>query len=175
MERLNKCSIQCRITCPEGQSIFNIIPSPMERAEFQHEQKANVRNLGEGLSTKPDSYTETKDLLKNKRPLTRVCSVRQSSRTYPTSPSERYADFGKSGAESGTRPSEQVCNERQNPDKDLKRMQGCEPPTIQDADFGKCAVRVAQQHAQHVPVKNLMQRSNSDSGYEVECKAANCQ
>jgi len=41
---------------------------------------------------------------------------------------------------------------------------------IQDADFGKCAVRVAQQHAQHVPVKNLMERSNSDSGYEVKCK-----
>jgi len=40
------------------------------------------------------------------------------------------ADFGKSGAESGTRPSEQACNERQNPDKDLKREQGCEPPTI---------------------------------------------
>jgi len=38
------------------------------------------------------------------------------------------------------------------------------------ADFGKCAVRVAQQHAQHVPVKNLMERSKSDSGYEVECK-----
>jgi len=38
------------------------------------------------------------------------------------------------------------------------------------ADFGKCAVRVAEQHAQHVPVKNLMERSNSDSGYEVECK-----
>jgi len=67
----------------------------MERAEFQHEQKANVRNSGEGLSVKTDSNTETKDLLKNKRPLTRVCIVRQSSRTYPTSPSERYADFGK--------------------------------------------------------------------------------
>jgi len=67
----------------------------MERVEFQHEQKANVRNSGEGLFKKPDSYTEAKDLLKNKRPLTRVCSVRQSSRTYPTSPSERYADFGK--------------------------------------------------------------------------------
>jgi len=92
----------------------------MERAEFQHEQKANVRNSGEGLFTKPDIYIETKDLLKNKRPLTRVCSVRQSSRTYPTSPPERYADFGK-------------C-------------------------------------AQHVSVKNLMERSNSDSGYEVECK-----
>jgi len=90
----NKCSIQCRITCPEGR-IFNIIPSPMERAEFQHEQKANVRNSGEGLSTKPDSYTEAKDLLKKKSTLTRVCSVRQSSRTYPASPSERYADFGK--------------------------------------------------------------------------------
>jgi len=100
----------------------------MERGEFQHEQKANVRNSGEGLFKKPDSYTEAKDLLKNKRPLTRVCSVRQSSRTYPTSPSARYEDFGK------------------------------------------CAVRVAQQHAQHVPVKNLMERSNSDSGYEVKCK-----
>jgi len=80
------------------------------------------------------------------------------------------ADFGKSEAESGTRPSEQACNERQNLVKDLKRMQGCEPPTIQEADFGKCAVRVAEQRAQHVPVKNLMERSNSDSGYEVECK-----
>jgi len=38
------------------------------------------------------------------------------------------------------------------------------------ADFGKCAVRVAQQRAQHVPVKNLLKRSNSDSGYEVKCK-----
>jgi len=38
------------------------------------------------------------------------------------------------------------------------------------ADFGKCAVRVAKQRAQHVPVKNLLERSNSDSGYEVECK-----
>jgi len=38
------------------------------------------------------------------------------------------------------------------------------------ADFGKCAVRVARQRAQHVYVKNLMERSNSDSGYEVECK-----
>jgi len=47
------------------------------------------------------------------------------------------ADFGKSGAESGTRPCEQACNERQNPDKDLKRMQGCELPIIQEADFGK--------------------------------------
>jgi len=82
----------------------------------------------------------------------------------------KKADFGKSGAESGTRPSEQACNERQNPDKDLKRMQGCEPPIIQEADFGNCAVRVAQQRAQHVPVKNLLERSNSDSGYEVECK-----
>jgi len=108
------------------------------------------------------------------------------------------ADFGKSGAESETRPCEQACNERQNPAKDLKRIQGCEQPIIQDftyplinlstykrkdcttmakdkniknlADFGKCAVRVAKQRAQHVPVKNLMERSNSDSGYEVECK-----
>jgi len=47
------------------------------------------------------------------------------------------ADFGKSGAESGTRPCEQTCNERQNLDKDLKRVQGCEPPIIKEADFGK--------------------------------------
>jgi len=50
---------------------------------------------------------------------------------------KNLADFGKSGAESGTRPSEQACKERQNLVKDLKRMQGCEPPTSQDGDFGK--------------------------------------
>jgi len=121
----------------------------MERAEFQHEQKANVRNSGEGLFTKTDSYTETKNLLKKKSTLTRVCSVRQSSRTYPTSPSERYADFGKSGAESGTRPSEQACNERQNPDKDLKRMQGCEPPTIQEA--GALTKRHSEDEVRRIP------------------------
>jgi len=70
----------------------------MERAEFQHEQKANVRNSGEGLFKKTDRYTEAKSLLKDKRPLTRVCNVRQSSRTYPTSPSERCADFDKCGS-----------------------------------------------------------------------------
>jgi len=49
------------------------------------------------------------------------------------------ADFGKSGAESGTRHGEQACNKRQNPDKDLKRMQGCEPPIIQDGEVARSA------------------------------------
>jgi len=56
------------------------------------------------------------------------------------------------------------------PEWRLTRYRQSMLPIIQEADFGKCAVRVAQQHAQHVPVKNLMERSNSDSGYEVECK-----
>jgi len=49
------------------------------------------------------------------------------------------ADFGKGEAESGTRPSEQTCNERQNLVKDLKRMQGCEPPIIKDGEVAQSA------------------------------------
>jgi len=54
-------------------------------------------------------------------------------------PTIQEVDFGKSGAESGTRPSEQACKERQNSDKDLKRMQGCELPIIQDGEVARSA------------------------------------
>jgi len=88
---------------------------------------------------------------------------------------KKKADFGKSEAESGTRPSEQACNERQNLVKDLKRIKGCEPPTIQEADFGKSGAEQDFCHSEQARAedgrrsRNLFNASAGDSESEKFC------